>query len=366
MPPLMSPPPQRPTPNTLPSPVMPQQQTKVAILLPLSGDHAALGQSLLQAAQMAVFDLGNNHFTLIPIDTKGTATGAMNAAQSAVTQNAELILGPLFSPSVKAAAPIAAAGELNMIAFSTDWTAAAPNAFILGFTPFDQVTRALQYAAETGTESMAILSPDNQYGRAVTSRAEMVAPQIGITVNATETLPQNRQSQQVAVNRIAAVHKADPQAVQSVLLPLGGSDALTISKNFEQNGLLATDVMRIGTGLLDEQSLADEPALAGAIYAAPEPALRAEFVNKYRDTYGVVPPRVATLAYDAAALSAILAKQGQLYTRKTLLNPNGFFGIDGIFRFQSNGLAERGLAVLQFDNGTIVVRSPAPQAFQQF
>ena len=54
----------------------------------------------------------------------------------------------------------------------------------------------------------------------------------------------------------------------------------------------------------------------------------------------------------------------QVFSRSALFNPNGFAGVDGIFRFHSNGLVERGLAVLEIQNGTLVVQDPAPVTFQ--
>ena len=49
-------------------------------MLPLSGPAAALGQDMLQAAQMALFDVGPNDVVLLPRDTGGTPEGARRAA----------------------------------------------------------------------------------------------------------------------------------------------------------------------------------------------------------------------------------------------------------------------------------------------
>ena len=114
---------------------------KVAILLPLTGRNATLGQSMLQAAQLALFDMGNNNFTLIPRDTQGTAQGASIAASKAINDGAQLILGPLFSDSVRATQAIAKQHNVNVIAFSTDWTLADRQTFLMGFMPFSQVER---------------------------------------------------------------------------------------------------------------------------------------------------------------------------------------------------------------------------------
>jgi hypothetical protein len=46
-----------------------------------------------------------------------------------------------------------------------------------------------------------------------------------------------------------------------------------------------------------------------------------------------------------------------------LTNASGFNGADGVFRFRVDGPNERGLAVLQINNGAATVQSAAPRSF---
>ena len=75
--------------------------------------------------------------------------------------------------------------------------------------------------------------------------------------------------------------------------------------------------------------------------------------------------RTATLAYDAVALVAALARtQGaQRYAPDVLINPSGFAGIDGLFRFRADGTNERGLAVLRVTSSGPQVISPPQRSF---
>ena len=106
------------------------------------------------------------------------------------------------------------------------------------------------------------------------------------------------------------------------------------------------------------------PSLVGAWYAASPQNLRARFEKKYAENYGAQPPRLASLAYDASALAIILSKQGAGFSRAALLNPNGFSGVDGIFRFTGDGLNERGLAVHRISNGAPSIIENAPSSFR--
>ena len=124
-------------------------------------------------------------------------------------------------------------------------------------------------------------------------------------------------------------------------------------------------VQLLGTGLWDEQRIFETPALAGGLYAAPDNAGFKNFATRYRTRFGAEPVRTATLAYDAVALVAALVKtQGpQRFSEQVLTGPSGFAGIDGIFRFKTDGTNERGLAVLRVAPGGSQVVSPPPRAF---
>src|SRR3546814_19860244 len=84
-----------------------------------------------------------------------------------------------------------------------------------------------------------------------------------------------------------------------------------------------------------------------------------------------MPPRVASLGYDAVALAAVLEQRGAAagaflpYTPEANTQTVGFAGIDGIFRFLPTGHVQRGLAVLQIQRSGFVLRDPAPTSFPQ-
>ena len=339
---------------------------KVAILLPLTGEHEVIGQSLLKSSQLALFDLGAETFELMPIDTAGNPALAAQAAQEAVNEGAQLILGPLFSGSVEAVKPIAARANVNVIAFSTDWSKAGNNVFLMGFMPFVQVDRVVDYAARQGLSRVALIRMSDAYGDAV-ERTFMGSA--------------NRRGLQVPkMIRISAGERLSPTDLQAlkaaqldaVFISAGGQDAAEISKSLSGYGMTPLMVKRLGTGLWDDIALARIPDLQGAWFAAPAPMQRKSFENNFEDLYGMKPPRLSTLSYDATALAAVLAKMGRVnangvympaYDKNSLQNRNGFSGIDGVFRFNQNGLIERQLSVLEYRNNSIIQVDAAAKRF---
>lgn len=336
---------------------------KVAVLVPLSGKNAALGQAMLNAAQLALYDVGNHGFELIPADTGGTPQGAATAAQRAVSDGANLILGPIFADGVRAVRPVADAARVPMIAFTTDWSLADNNTYIFGFLPSLQAERVAAYAQSRGLSRLAVIAPQTDYANLiVTAITRSAAPVATLRY----TPGQLDLGQQVA--GFVAQNKAPGGgfAFDSVLLPLGGESLRSLTAQLDQYGIRPTTARFLGTGLWDDASTLSAPMLAGGWFAAPDPAARLDFERRYQQTFATVPPRLSTLAYDATALAAILARSdttGHPYSRDRLTASRGFAGIDGVFRFRNDGLAERGLAVLEVRNGTARVIDPAPTAF---
>lgn len=340
---------------------------KVAILLPLSGESSAIGQSMLQAAQLSVFDMGYANFNLMPRDTQGTAAGASAAAAAAINDGAQLILGPLFADSVRAVKAVAGPKNINVIAFSTDWTLANRSTFLMGFMPFSQVDRIAQYSAVKGYRNFALIAPRDTYGDLVTSRFEQALRRNGGAVSKSIRF---QPGDPAVINQIASLKPASGSPeFQAVFMPVGGSQIETISSALSYNQLMPSQIKRIGTGLWDDPRVAAQPNMQGGWFAGPSLSARSSFEQQYLSTYGQSPVRLATLAYDATALAAILAQKGYqsgrgpAYNHADLTNPSGFAGTDGVFRFQSNGIVERALAVLELRDGRIIEVDPAPSRF---
>jgi len=375
-------------PKALQIQAIPATPVKIGILLPLTGKHSHLGQSMLKAAQMALFDLGHRQFEIIPRDTEGKPDVAKKAAKEAINEDVHIILGPLFAASAKAVKPIAQRAGLKILTFSTDWTIAGRNAYVMGFSPFDQVERIISFAASKGIRDIGALVPNTAYGNTVITAYNNSATQYYLNSppptrfnpdggNVAITLRKFTQFDARQIQEQSDItDKSDIQTVieenlpyEAIFMPMGGSLARSVSNLLSQYDLPPSKVRRLGTGLWDDLSLVTEAAMEGAWFASPDPKAGDKFREKFNAIYGYTPPRLATLAYDATALAGILARNssntnGQpTFHHSAITNPNGFAGIDGIFRFNSNGMAERGLAILEYKNGTIRVIDEAPTTF---
>ena len=336
---------------------------RVALILPMTGagQGAVVAQSMRNAAELALGEFQGSDLTVLVKDDAGTPEGAQAAAQQALMEGAELIIGPLYAGSVQAAGQVARQRGKAVIGFSTDASVASQGVYLLSFMVQEEVDRIVSFAASQGRRSVAALIPETQYGRVAAARLQQAAQQQGIRIAALEFYPPGRP--QDAVQRMAPViGGAAPQA-DALFIPENGDGLPAIAQALQMAGFDPLRVKPLGTGLWDEPRVAALPVLQGGWFAAPDKRGFTAFAERYRARFNVDPIRLATLSYDAVTLAAALARmQGaQAFTDATLTTPAGFAGADGVFRFNPDGTNERALTVQEIRHGTAVAISGAPR-----
>ena len=339
-------------------------QVRVALILPLSGQGNAsvAGQSMKNAAEMALAEFKSPNIQLLVKDDGGTVQGAQAGAQQAISEGAEIIIGPLFAQSVSAVGQVARTSNIPVIAFSTDVSVAARGVYLLSFLPETDVRRIVEFSISRGKRSFAAILPDNAYGTVVEGAFQQEVSRRGGRVLVLEKYtPEGNRINEAARRVSQAANQVD-----SIFIPDSPDAVPQVVNALAANGVDLRRVQMIGSGLWEDARISSTAALEGAWYAAPESNGFRNFSARYRARYGQDPVRTATLAYDAVALVAALVKtQGpQRFSETSLTNPSGFAGIDGVFRFRPEGTNERGLAVLRVAPAGGQVLSPAPTSFQ--
>ena len=335
-------------------------QVKVGLILPLSasGNAGVAAQSMKNAAEMALAEFQNPNIQLLIKDDGGNPQGAAQGAQQALEEGAEIILGPLFALSVPSTAQVARTRSVSVIAFSTDSSIAGRGVFLLSFLPESDINRIVEYSASIGKKSFAALLPENAYGNVVEVAFKQSVGRRGGRIVAFEKYGSDRTTP--ARNVAQALGQAD-----ALLIADDGDSVVATAEALTGAGANLRNIQLLGTGLWDNPRVFASASLQGGLYAAPDPAGFRAFAGRYRTRFGSEPVRTATLAYDAVALVAALARtQGaQRFSQDVLTNPSGFSGIDGLFRFRPDGTNERGLAVMRVGNGGGVAVAGSPKSF---
>lgn len=332
---------------------------KIALLLPLSSKNTrirSVAKSLKEAAELALFDFSAPNVALVPKDTRGTAAGASFAAQEAISEGAQLIIGPLIAPAVSAVGVEARKAGIPVIAFSTTESVAGDGVYLLSFPPSLEIERIVSFAMGRGLKRFAALVPATGYGNVVAGDMTRIVQEQSGTLYTVERFKGRGGQISKPVSRVVKV----AENIDAVLIGVGSPKLQVISKQINQE----PGLQLLGTGVWNDPSIAFEPTLQGAWFPAPGGGSRQSFENRFQSTYKRAPPQIASLAYDAVSLAVALSRtpsfDGQLFTDAQLTAADGFCGADGQFRFRPDGKIERALAVMEVTANGFQMIDPAP------
>ncbi len=371
---------------------------RVGVLLPLSGKAATHGQGLKNASMIALEDINNPNLILQYYDTQSTPSGARIAAENAIRQRSNLIIGPLMSSEVQAIAGETIYQGIPVIAFSTAQEVLQPTVYTMGLLIEEQVNRVVSYAATQGRKRLALLVPDNSTGNAVAKAAVKSAQKNGMTVTVIGYYqPQNSDFSSIAkemtnyggrhaqVVRLKANLKAradagDAQAARelatlktkegigdlgfdTLLIPESGAKLTSAISMFAYYDAAYPDVQFLGTSVWENGRFNKESVMQKSWYPAISRAHSNYFAGKYYQIFNERPSSLYSFAYDAVALANEISRKGSENINQVITNADGYSGINGAFRFFEDGTNQHSLDIVEIRSDGDVVVDAGPRRF---
>ena len=331
---------------------------RVAMLLPLSGSAASVGQSMKNAAMMAIGDVNNNNLVVQFYDTKSTGSGARVALENALNAGSDMVLGPLMSEEVSAISTEAKNKGIPVISFSTSPNVLQSGIYSLGLLNSNQINRIIKYAADSGRSRIAAVLPNNQSGENMYRSLLSAAQNQGVQVVKVGFYAPSSMDFTGLVSQM----KSGGVDFDALLIPETGNRLKAISSMFSYYDVAAPDVLFLGTSVWDNSSLSKETELYGAAYPAMPQKNKNRFSEKYNDLFDSEPIGLSIFAYDAVALASMVARQGgNVYEQ--ILRPEGYTGMSGAFRIFADGTNEHGMDILKVSSGGKYVAEYAPSQF---
>lgn len=336
---------------------------RVAMLLPLSGNLAEMGQEMKNAAMMAIGDINNNNLVVQFYDTKGTGSGARVALENALNAKSDLILGPLKAEEVAAISTETRSHNVPVVSFSTLPSVLQDGVYSIGLLNDDQIKRIVRYAADHNRRRLAVVIPDNQSGINMFKSALAAAQEYGIEVTKAGFYEPTAMDFTGLVTEMTASRSSGDVGFDALLIPESGNRLKAITSMFSYYDIAAPDVLFMGTSVWANTGLSKETELYGAVYPLMPLARIERFTQQYDELFGSRPNSLSIYAYDAVAMAAFLTHADKDELSAQIVRTQGFSGMSGLFRILPNGLNEHGLDV-------VMVTADGPQlveaAMQQF
>ena len=304
-------------------------------------------------------DFGNQRIQLVVKDTKGQAAEAQAKATEATQEGASLILGPLFAANVSAASGIAQPARVPIIAFSTDTSVAKRGVYLFSFTPQSDTRRIIEYAGSQGRRSVLAFLPSNAEGTLRESVLRQTAGRNGMQVNVVKYAV-TREGVELAVQQaVTTVQTSD-----TIYIPDGGAIPATVLTSLQRSGVSLAGKQILGSGKW-ESVRKNNNALEGALYPGRDTSRFTQFATRYQTKFGSAAGVNAALAYDAITLAVELVRLDPTnsFSTRNIESSRGFRGTNGLFRIQSSGVTQRGLAIYKVQGGQGVLAEPAISSF---
>lgn len=334
------------------------ERHRVALLVPQTGPDAPAGTSIANAVTLALLDSRSDRVRITTYDTAG---GAAAAAQQAIAEGNKLILGPLLADDVRAVQPIARAANVPLLSFSNDSSVAGNGTYLLGFEPGQAVARVVVHSRSAGVSRFGALVPRSTYGERALAAMRTAVEEAGGTLVAFEAYDRSATGLSGAARRLGRTAGLD-----AILVADSGTNAIRAVPILRESG--ASTARILGTELWNNESnLGGNAAMRGSWYASVSDALFGQMATRYRERYGQSPYRIASMGYDAVLLTVRMTRDwrpGTAFPQNRLFAADGFGGIDGIFRFDNRGIAQRALEVSEVRQGGVAVIDPAPTRWE--
>ena len=352
-----------------PGPRVGGQTVQVAMLLPVSsaqGGDAIVSRGLENAARMAAANMAGANIEITVYDTAGQAATAATVARQAVSEGADIIVGPLRSDAAAAVGVAVANSNVNVLSFSNNTEIAGGNVFVLGHTFANTANRVVGYAARQGRNQIVLTHASTLAGEVARDAVLRAAQSSGATI--VGTVPYEF-SQTGVINVVPQIVQLVRQSnANSVLMTSDSAGALPFfAQLLPENGLDPSEIQMLGLTRWDTPPQTLELAgLQGGWFALPDPSATADFNARYEATYSEAPHVLAALGYDAIRAVGETARDAGRLGAAELTASAGFDGANGVFRLRSDGTNERAMAIAQVTQNQVAVIDPAPRRLGGF
>lgn len=327
----------------------------VGVLLPLSGKASSIGQGMQNAMFMALDDLKNNKLVLKFYDTKSTESGAAEAAQKAIYEGAELILGPLMGEEVSSISRTALSANIPVVSFTTSPQVLQKGVYSIGLLNGEQIERAIAYAASQGRNKLVLMAPNNNGGLNIVKSALMATKAHGMSFKKVGFYNPNAMDFTALVKEISAGGDFD-----AVLVAESGNRLKSIVSMFAYNDIMYPNVLFIGTASWDSTNLTKETVIYHGVYPMVSKGYgNSYFSDKYYETFGEQPKPVYSFAYDSVLLASVLSNKSKDDLNAGITGRGGFIGVNGFFRILPTGQSRHSLEMLEVTRDGPRVISPA-------
>lgn len=365
---------------------------KVGVMLPLTGEKKDIGQNILNALELALFQNKESRIELIIKDTEANPKRTSKIFGELLEQRIDTFIGPLFSSSLISIEEVAILKNINLFALTNNVNLARKGVFVFGIYPQKQAERIVKFSHAQGANKIALLLPNNPYGFLLLDKIRQTLSDLGKEIIRVEFFENNIKSQVKAAKKISIDFneyeekrkklkekqlKKEQNIVleefeaeididipfDSIFIGASGQSLTILASELQYNGVDNKEVAYIGISSWEDKTILREPALQGGFFSTTSNLYQKNIKNIYKKTFNKDMNNVSMIAYDIVALLNAVTEKSNKLNAKLLYNKEGYIGLRGLFRLTEIGRVERVFQVKKITRKKFITVEREPKNF---
>ena len=342
--------------------ILADEKIKIGLLVPLSGEHAEIGQSIIKATQLAINKINNPLIEIIPKNSKSNPETTLRSAKELQELGVRIVIGPVFNKS------LIYLDELENITFlslTNKDNDKSKNVISSGINATSQLKTIKKFLELNEIQKTIFLIPDSSYKNEIrkgisSSKIKILKkytydPNPTKLTNQIEKITNYKRRKQNLEDEIKRLKNSEISNKESLIEKLEKQDTIgkvkfdsLIIADFDESlksvttSLLYTDISPkkkyfITLNQWFDQSLLKETSSQPLYFPSINKKNYENFTSEYFEKFDQYPNQLSFLSFDLVGLVYYLILQNNLIVdEKIFYKKNMFKGKIGVFEIKNN------------------------------
>ena len=342
-----------------------QENIKIGLIVPLSGEYKEIGQSIVKATRLAINKINDSNIEIYPKDTKADPHIALKVSEELYKDGIKIIIGPVFNQNLVYLNKLS---DVIFLSLTNKLINNPNNVISTGINALSQINTIKKYLKKKEIKKTVFMIPNSEIKyeveKAISESKIKLKQKFYYNTDPTvltaqiEDLTYYGIRKQNLIDEITRLENSNETNKEKKIEKLKKKDTLgginfdsVIIADFDESlksvttSLLYTDVSSkrihyISLNQWFDKSLLKEKNIQPIYFPSINKKNYDEFINEYFKTYNKYPNQLSFLSYDLVGLVYFLIYQNNfIIDNKIFFKKNKFKGKIGIFEINKNKIS---------------------------
>jgi len=339
-----------------------ENKIQIGLIVPLSGEYSEIGQSIVKSTRLAINQINDDRFEIIPEDTKANPIDALKVSKKLQSQGVKIIIGPVFNESTKYLDDLS---DITFISLTNKIYGNPKNVISAGVNAISQINTIDKFRKLNAIERSIFLIPKTDYKKEIEVAIDKTNISLKekffydtdptILTDQIEKLTRYEQrkknledeikriensSVNNKENKIENLKKRDTFGginFDSVIIADFGESLKSVSTSLLYTDVSAKRITYITLNQWFDKSLLKEESLQPIYFPSINKENYQKFIDEYFLKFNSNPNQLSFLSYDLVGLVYFIVYSNNFEISKNIFyKKNKFKGKIGVFEIDKN------------------------------